>query len=130
MMFGIVKTVMDDDDEEEATTTKEFPMANVSTETLKKAIAFCEHYKEEQMTPIQKPIMGDTLDDLVQPWYAEYINVEDGVLFELTKAANYMNIEPLLALTTAALALLIKRKSVRSCVCVYHVCGMCFVGCG
>jgi hypothetical protein len=119
MMAGIVKTVMDDDDgDDEKKGTKEFPMVNVTGTILRKVIEFCEHFREEEMTPISKPIMQDTLDDLVPQWYVDYVNVDDGVLFDLTNAANYMNVAPLLALTTAALALLIKRKSVRACVCV------------
>lgn len=124
LMSEMVKGLMDDNGEEEGSSSgngpTEIPVANVKGKTLKKVIEFCEHYKEEEMTKIVKPLKSDTLDGVVQKWYADYIKVEDILLFDLIKAANYMDIEPLLALTTAAVALLIKPKTVRR-VCVWCV---------
>jgi S-phase kinase-associated protein 1 len=49
--------------------------------------------------------------DVVQQWYADYVNVEQGLLFELILAANYMDIKPLLDLTCATVASMIKGKT-------------------
>jgi S-phase kinase-associated protein 1 len=46
--------------------------------------------------------------DVVQQWYADYVNVEQGLLFELISAANYMDIKPLLDLTCLAVVSMIK----------------------
>ena len=51
--------------------------------------------------------------ELVDPWYAEYINLDQEVVFELSAAANYLSIEPLLELSCAKIASLIKGKSIQ-----------------
>mmetsp|Transcript_41717 Transcript_41717/g.97692 ORF Transcript_41717/g.97692 Transcript_41717/m.97692 type:complete len:84 (-) Transcript_41717:334-585(-) len=51
------------------------------------------------------------MSDLVEKWYAQFIDVEQVLLFELVLAANYMDIKPLLDLSCAAVASMIKGKS-------------------
>lgn len=60
------------------------------------------------MTPIETPLKSSKLEDLVQPWYAEYVQVEQSLLFELVTAANFMDIKPLLDLTCLAVSIHIK----------------------
>lgn len=50
------------------------------------------------------------LKDFVQEWYVDFIAVKQPVLFELIRAANYMDIKPLLELGCASIASLIKGK--------------------
>ena len=78
----------------------------VSTKVLEKIIEFCIKYQEEPMRKISKPVRS--LDDEVGPWYANFINVENEMLFEITKAANFMQIGPLVDLTCAKIASLIQ----------------------
>ena len=47
----------------------------------------------------------------VQEWYANFVDIDQEKLFELILAANFMDIEPLLDLTCAAVASLIKGKT-------------------
>ena len=51
------------------------------------------------------------MGEVVQPYYSEFTNVEQEILFELILAANYMNIKPLLDLTCATVASMIKGKT-------------------
>lgn len=44
-------------------------------------------------------------------WDAEYVNIEQEVLFELILAANYLDIKSLLDLTCAKVASMIKGKT-------------------
>ena len=44
-------------------------------------------------------------------WYANYVTVEQDILFELILAANYLDIKPLLDLTCATVASMIKGKT-------------------
>jgi S-phase kinase-associated protein 1 len=60
------------------------------------------------MTPIQTPLKSSKIEDLVQPWYAAYVQVDQSLLFELVTAANFMDIKPLLDLTCLAVSVFIK----------------------
>jgi len=43
------------------------------------------------MTPIPAQIKSADLNDHVQAWYAEFVNIEQSDLFEMTIAENFMN---------------------------------------
>jgi S-phase kinase-associated protein 1 len=98
---------VDDDDEEK----DDIPLPNVKSEVLKKVIEFCEHHLEEPMTEIEKPLKSQNMADVVQQWYANFVDLEQVLLFELILAANYMDIKPLLDLTCATVASMIKGKT-------------------
>jgi len=49
--------------------------------------------------------------EIVQEWYSNFVSVEREVLFELILAANYLDVKPLLDLTCAKVASLIKGKT-------------------
>jgi S-phase kinase-associated protein 1 len=51
------------------------------------------------------------MSEVVQEWYATFVQVEQETLFELILAANYMHIQPLLDLTCATVASMIKGKT-------------------
>jgi S-phase kinase-associated protein 1 len=106
-MSTLVATTIDDDAEEDDE-VREIPLPNVKDAVLTKVIEYCTHYKAEPMTPIQTPLKSSKIEDLVQPWYAEFVKVEQVLLFELVTAANFMDIKPLLDLTCLAVSVLIK----------------------
>lgn len=89
----------------------EFPLPNVKATVLQKVLDFCEHHLTEPMTEIEKPLKSQNMKDVVQQWYADFVNVEQVLLFELILAANYLDIKPLLDLTCATVASMIKGKS-------------------
>jgi len=107
-MSELVKTMMDDDGEEDVT---EIPLPNVKATVLSKVIEFCTHHRAEPMTEIEKPLKSAIMSEVVQKWYADFVNVEQVLLFELILAANYMDIKPLLDLTCATVASMIKGKT-------------------
>jgi S-phase kinase-associated protein 1 len=55
-----------------------------------------------------QPLKSSNMHEVVQDWYANFVNVEQELLFELILAANYMDIKPLLDLTCATVASMIK----------------------
>jgi S-phase kinase-associated protein 1 len=99
------------EDNEDQENNFEFPLPNVKSQVLKKVIEFCEHHLQEPMTEIEKPLKSQNMADVVQKWYADFVDVEQVLLFELILAANYMDIKPLLDLTCATVASMIKGKS-------------------
>lgn len=48
------------------------------------------------------------MSDVVQQWYAEFVNMDQDMLFDVILAANYMDIKPLLDLTCATVASMLK----------------------
>ncbi len=106
-LFNIFILLKDDSDED----VQEVPLPNVTASVLQKVIEFCTHYIEDPMNEIQKPLKSSIMSEVVQQWYADFVNVEQPILFELILAANYMDIKPLLDLTCAAVASMIKGKT-------------------
>jgi S-phase kinase-associated protein 1 len=106
-MSQMVADFIEDDDD----TDTGVPITNVRAPVLTKVIEYCTHYQEEAMTPITTPLKSSRIEDLVQPWYANFVQVEQPMLFELVTAANYMDIKSLLDLTCLAVSIYIKGKS-------------------
>jgi len=90
---------------------QEIPLPNVKASVLQKVIDFCAHYKDDPMNEVEKPLKSANLNEVVQQWYADFISVEQVMLFELILAANYMDIKPLLDLSCATVASMIKGKT-------------------
>ena len=107
--FSILSTTTDDGDDEGSNI--EIPLPNVKSQVLQKVIEFCEHHLSDPMTEIEKPLKSQVMADVVQKWYADFVDLEQVLLFELILAANYMDIKPLLDLTCATVASMIKGKS-------------------
>jgi len=104
----VASMINDNEDDDEVT---EIPLPNVKATVLAKVIEFCSHHKQEPMTEIEKPLKSAVMGEVVQKWYADFVNVEQVLLFELILAANFMDIKPLLDLTCATVASMIKGKT-------------------
>ena len=107
-MSSLVATTIDDDADDDEDEVREVPLPNVKDAVLTKVIDYCEHYKNEPMTAIQTPLKHSKVEEMVQPWYANFVKVEQSLLFEMVSAANFMDIKPLLDLTCLAVSVLIK----------------------
>lgn len=108
-MSELVASMLNDNEDDDEVT--EIPLPNVKATVLAKVIEFCSHHKQEPMTEIEKPLKSAVMGEVVQKWYADFINVEQVLLFELILAANFMDIKPLLDLTCATVASQIKGKT-------------------
>ncbi|XP_021756186.1 SKP1-like protein 1B [Chenopodium quinoa] len=83
------------------------PLPNVSSTILSKIIEYCnKHVEEENKAESETP----NNDDLKQ-WDADFLKVDQNILFDLILAANYMEIKSLLDLTCQCVADMIKGKS-------------------
>ena len=91
--------------------TLEIPLVNINAQVLKLVLEFCEHHVTEPMMEIEVPLKSANMADVVQKWYADFVDLEQVLLFELILAANYMGIKPLLDLTCATVASMIKGKT-------------------
>ena len=102
----LIESIADPD-----STDIEFPLPSVSTTTLAAINEFMQHYNDHKMEDIPKPLKSTNLSDSVSQWYVDFINPSNiERLTDLIAAANYMDIPPLLDLSCAALASIIKQK--------------------
>ncbi|KAJ1922209.1 hypothetical protein H4219_000071 [Mycoemilia scoparia] len=104
------------------------PLPNVNGPILARVIEFCKHYQNDP----QRLAMNSSLsnnksfefneeyDDInvqrtienVTEWDHEFFKVDQGTLFDLILAANYLGIPPLLDLACYSVANMMKGKSV------------------
>ena len=88
---------------------EEVPLPNVKAKILSKVIEFCsKHASHPQTSADGKPTPAD---EELEKWDKEFVKVDQGTLFELSLAANYLNIKELLDLTCLTVANMIKGKT-------------------
>lgn len=90
------------------------PVMLVPSNVLSMIIEFMKYYHTDPMITIEKPLISNHIGDVVQPWYAIFIErvKHENMLYDIVNAANYMYIQSLLDLSCAAVATLIHEKSV------------------
>eukprot|EP00887_Chlorella_sp_A99_P002322 scaffold10.g2322.t1 len=99
-----VKSMMEEVGEEQTV-----PLPNVNSKILAKVIEYCDyHVKAEAKDEGGKAAKSE---EEVKTWDTEFCKVDQGTLFELILAANYLNIKSLLDLTCLTVANMIKGKT-------------------
>ena len=107
---GTIRNMLEDlGMEEDADNEEAVPLPNVSTHILKKVIQWSTHHKDEP-TPVDDPDAQKRTDD-ISSWDLDFLKVDQGTLFELILAANYLDIKGLLDVTCKTVANMIKGKS-------------------
>jgi S-phase kinase-associated protein 1 len=87
------------------------PVLEVSGNILKLVKEFLEYYVTDKMNHIEKPLISTNMKEVVQEWYADFLERNDNDILDLILAANFMDIKSLLDLTCAYTASKIKGKS-------------------
>nr|XP_043068043.1 S-phase kinase-associated protein 1-like [Drosophila bipectinata] len=118
---GTIKTMLErcgmEDDENTIV-----PLPNVSSTILRKVLEWARYHKndpkpkeddESKNRPMPKEGYESKVErtDDIMPWDADFLKVDQGTFFELTMAANYLNIKGLQELTCKTLANMIKGKT-------------------
>ena len=103
----LVKGIVDDSGVED-----EIPLASVKKAILDKVIEYCTHITENTPPEIEKPLRSNNLNDVVNEWYANFVDLEQEILFELILASNFMDIKSLLELACAKVASLVKGMTI------------------
>jgi S-phase kinase-associated protein 1 len=103
----LVKGLLQDYQEE-----KDIPMPEVRGDVLKKVVEYLIHYKDSEPREIPKPLPSANLVENTDEWDANFINSIDlDTTFDLINTANYMDIKPLLDLSCAKVASVMKNKT-------------------
>jgi len=94
---------MDEDDEEVV------PLPNVTSTILRKVIQWATYHKDDP-PPQEEDESKEKRTDDIPSWDADFLKVDQGTLFELILAANYLDIKALLDVTCKTVATMIKGK--------------------
>tara|TARA_B110000503_G_C6930350_1_gene322526 strand:- start:190 stop:609 length:420 start_codon:yes stop_codon:yes gene_type:complete len=103
----LIKGIVDDSGTED-----EIPLPAIKKSILDKIIEYCTYINANQPPEIDKPLRSNNLSDVVNEWYANFVQLDQEVLFELILAANFMDIKSLLELSCAKVASLIKGMTI------------------
>jgi len=106
LMSELVKTMAEGDKEE-----REIPLPNVKAAVLQKVTTYMKYHVDNPAKEIEKPLKSANMQEVVASWDADFVDVDQELLFELILAANYMDIKSLLDLTCAKVASMIKGKT-------------------
>ncbi|XP_058070335.1 SKP1-like protein 1A [Magnolia sinica] len=98
-----IKHMIEDD-----CTDNGIPLPNVTSKILSKVIEYCKKHVEADVS--KKPDDRSS-DEELKAWDADFVKVDQEILFDLILAANYLNIKRLLDLTCQTMADMIKGKT-------------------
>ncbi|KAI3447929.1 hypothetical protein Pfo_004594 [Paulownia fortunei] len=90
------------------------PLPNVTSKILAKVIEYCKRHVDAaaKANADSAPTSTDKVaDEDLKAFDAEFVKVDQGTLFDLILAANYLNIKSLLDLTCQTVADMIKGKT-------------------
>ncbi|KAJ3417119.1 suppressor of kinetochore protein mutant [Chytridiales sp. JEL 0842] len=87
------------------------PLPNVSAPILSKVIEYATMHKDDPPPPPEEEMRPKSSED-IEEQDREFMNVDQGTLFELILAANYLDMKNLLDLGCKTVANMIKGKTV------------------
>ncbi|KAI9190836.1 Skp1 family, dimerization domain-containing protein [Polychytrium aggregatum] len=104
----LIKNMLEDIGDSE---DQPIPLPNVTGAILTKVIEYATHHKDDLPAQSEDDPKVKASDD-IDEWDKEFIAVDQGTLFEIILAANYLDIKGLLDLGCKTVANMIKGKSV------------------
>jgi len=91
-----IKTMLEDlgmEDEDDV-----IPLPNVNSAIMKRVVTWCTHHKDDPAPPEDDENREKNTAD-ISSWDQDFLKVDQGTLFELILAANYLDIKGLLDVT-------------------------------
>ncbi|CAA2989556.1 SKP1 1B [Olea europaea subsp. europaea] len=85
------------------------PLPNVTGKILSKIIEYCKKHVDAASSKPDDKVSAN--DDDLKAFDADFVKVDQGTLYDLILAANYLNIKSLLDLTCQTVADMIKGKT-------------------
>ncbi len=106
MMSELIRTIVESD-----ASDREIPLPHVRSHILNKVIAYMRHHVDSPPREIERPIKTNIMSELVDQWDADFVDTDRDSMYELIAAADYLHIRPLLDLTCAKVATIMKNKT-------------------
>ena len=90
----------------------EIPMPDIKGDILKKCVEYMTHYKDSEPREIPRPLPSPNLLEVTDEWDVNFISgIDLDSVFDVINAANYLDLKPLLDLSCARIASIMKGKS-------------------
>ncbi|XP_037039826.1 S-phase kinase-associated protein 1-like [Bradysia coprophila] len=86
------------------------PLKNVSADILQKVLEYAEHHKDDDVSPDDEDDKCRRTDNISQ-WDADFLKVDQEILFQLVLAANFLDLKGLLNVVCKTLANMLKNKT-------------------
>lgn len=102
----LIKTTAENDPH-----AQEIQLPNVRGSILRKVTDYLKHHDGSPAKKIERPLKSSDLTGVLSQWDADFIDIDQELLFELILAANFMDIKPLLDLACCKVASMIRGKS-------------------
>ena len=107
---GTIKTMLEDCGLDDGGEGAIIPIPNVNSHTLKLVLQWANYHKDDEVPADDDESKGKGSDDILA-WDANFLKVDQGTLFDLILAANYLDAKGLLDVACKTVANLIKGKS-------------------
>eukprot|EP00054_Salpingoeca_dolichothecata_P031679 m.264263 g.264263 ORF g.264263 m.264263 type:complete len:172 (+) comp27626_c0_seq1:106-621(+) len=85
------------------------PLPNVTGAILEKVIQYCKQHKDDPILTEEEQL--EKRSEEITGWDADFVKVDQGTLFEMILASNFLDIKPMLDLTCKTVANMIKGKT-------------------
>eukprot|EP01022_Parablepharisma_sp_SALTPOND_P008143 TRINITY_DN135279_c1_g1_i1.p14 TRINITY_DN135279_c1_g1~~TRINITY_DN135279_c1_g1_i1.p14 ORF type:complete len:164 (-),score=32.99 TRINITY_DN135279_c1_g1_i1:75-566(-) len=93
-------------------TDTEMPLPRVGSDALGKIIKFCEHYQNNPLPAIEKPIKSSKLEEVIKDeWLCKFLDMPAKEINELLIASDYMSLKQMEELLSCVIATRIFGKS-------------------
>ncbi|KAH8269863.1 hypothetical protein KR018_008143 [Drosophila ironensis] len=102
-----IRTVLEDLGDESDNSV--LPLPKVNSLILKKVLHWATYHKDDPQVAEEDENRENRTD--ISSWDADFLKVDQGTLFELILAANYLNIQGLLDVTCKTVANMIRGKT-------------------
>ena len=99
----------------------DIPLPQIKKPILEKILEYCNYIEKNAPPEIDKPLRSNQLSDVVNEYYATFVNVEQELLFELILASNFLDIKSLLELCCAKVASMIKGMTIPEIRDYFHI---------
>ncbi|ORX67023.1 E3 ubiquitin ligase SCF complex, Skp subunit [Linderina pennispora] len=99
-------------------TGEPIPVPNVSGPILSKVIEYCTHHRDEPERRMRSDTLGSDSD---RGFDHNFCKVDQGTLFDIILAANFLDIQPLLDVACLTVAYMMKGKSVEEIRSTFNV---------
>ena len=105
-----IRTMLEDLGMEDQDDDEVVPLPNVNAAILKKVIDWSTYHKDDP-APVEDDDTKEKRSDDISNWDQEFMKVDQGTLFEIILAANYLDIKGLLDVGCKTVANMIKGKT-------------------